>query len=465
MLLTLTTTGTPPTDLGTLLGMHSDETQTVSLPWGTAHVFFPEVGAERSTAALLVEVDPLEISEPAHHRGASAALSRYVNDRPYVASCLLSVAIGRVFSNALDGGSHDHEALAERAIPLTAALSAVPCSGGRPAIDALFAPLGYTIEAVRHPLDPRFPEWGESPLWSISIHNEVRLAELLSHLCVLVPALDDDGHDCVGFGAVAELAMPGAEWVQRHPARDRFAARRIREPRTLRGAASVRPPSDEETERRADAEEAALERGTSLDERRGRAVIGALLAARATRVLDLGCGDGNLVRALLDDNTFERVIGCDVSLGALQRAERTLRLERMPEAKRARLELILGSAVYRDPRFAEVDAICLVEVIEHIDPPRLPQLARVVFESARAHTVIVTTPNREHNVRFPALPEGRLRHRDHRFEWTRAELAAWCDGIRREHGYSATISGIGDDDDEVGPPTQMVVFTRDEARR
>jgi 3' terminal RNA ribose 2'-O-methyltransferase Hen1 len=149
-----------------------------------------------------------------------------------------------------------------------------------------------------------------------------------------------------------------------------------------------------------------------------------------------------------------------VSARALELAARKLRLERMPERRRQRLELFQSSLVYRDRRLAGLDAAVLMEVVEHVDPPRLAALERAVFELAAPGTVVVTTPNVEHNVRFEGLAPGALRHRDHRFEWTRAEFAAWAERVAGAHGYGVRYVAVGQDDPEVGPPTQMAVFTR-----
>jgi 3' terminal RNA ribose 2'-O-methyltransferase Hen1 len=132
----------------------------------------------------------------------------------------------------------------------------------------------------------------------------------------------------------------------------------------------------------------------------------------------------------------------------------------MPPRQRERVRLLQSSLTYRDQRLADLDAIVLMEVIEHVDLPRLPALERTVFGCAAPEHVVVTTPNSEHNVRFEFLPPGALRHRDHRFEWTRGEFAAWAERVAAEHGYDVRFLPVGPEDPEVGPPTQMAVFTR-----
>jgi 3' terminal RNA ribose 2'-O-methyltransferase Hen1 len=115
--------------------------------------------------------------------------------------------------------------------------------------------------------------------------------------------------------------------------------------------------------------------------------------------------------------------------------------------------------MYRDKRLSGYDAAAVVEVIEHLDPPRLAAFERVVFEFARPGTVIVTTPNAEYNVKFDNLAAGHLRHHDHRFEWTRLEFQAWAERIADQFRYRVRFLPIGTEDATVGAPTQMAVFS------
>jgi 3' terminal RNA ribose 2'-O-methyltransferase Hen1 len=149
-----------------------------------------------------------------------------------------------------------------------------------------------------------------------------------------------------------------------------------------------------------------------------------------------------------------------VSWRALEIATERLKLNRLAPAQRERVRLIHGSLMYRDTRLAGYDVAAVVEVIEHLDPPRLAAFERVVFEVAQPGTVVITTPNAEYNVKWETLPAGRFRHRDHRFEWTREQFQAWASGIAERFGYSVRFLPIGDEDPEVGAPTQMGVFTR-----
>lgn len=465
MLLTITNTHQPATDLGYLLHKSPYRAQSFPLSFGRAHVFYPETRPERCTAALLLDVDPVGLVR--NRRGPSGegrALEQYVNDRPYVASSFLSVAIARVFGSAMSGKTREHGELAEAALPLSAKISVLPCRGGEEFLRGLFEPLGYEVTARQHALDEQFPEWGESPYFTVELTARVRLRDLLTHLYVLVPVLDNEKHYWVGDEEVEKLLRHGEGWLASHPEREAITRRYLKYRRSLADEALVRlvaeeTPDPDSSERSHDEEEETVERPLSLNERRLSAVIAALKGAGAKRVIDLGCGEGRLLKALLEDRGFEEVAGMDVSHRALEMAAGRLRLDRMPPKVRERLRLFQGSLTYRDRRLAGFDAATVVEVIEHLDEARLSAFERVLFEFARPGSVVMTTPNAEYNVKFEGLPAGRFRHKDHRFEWTRAEFQSWAEGVAARHGYAVRFLAVGDEDPPVGAPTQMAVFT------
>ena len=459
MLLTLTTTHRPATDLGYLLGKNPARAQSFELAFGTAHVFYPEAGDDACTAALLLDVDPVGLV-----RGGGG-MDQYVNDRPYAASSFLSVALSRVMRSAMAGSSRERPELAETPIPLVARIAVLPCRGGDAFLRRLFEPLGYAVEAVPHPLDEAEPAWGDSRYFTVTLTATRRLAELLTHLYVLVPVLDGAKHYYVGDDEVEKLLRHGEGWLPMHPERDLIARRYLKHRRSLVRDAIARlveqeePEADEAAEAR-DAEEETVVQRISLNEQRLTAVADALKATGAARVVDLGCGEGNLLRKLLREPQFTEIVGMDVAHRSLEVAAERLKLERLNERQRARIQLIHGSLMYRDPRLAGFGAAAVVEVVEHLDPPRLAAFERVVFGEARPGAVVLTTPNAEYNVRWPTLPAGCFRHRDHRFEWTRAELAEWAGDVAARYGYTVRYEPVGEVDDEVGPPTQMAVFTR-----
>jgi 3' terminal RNA ribose 2'-O-methyltransferase Hen1 len=455
MILTITTDYQPATDLGYLLHKRPGQMQAFPLSCGTAHVFYPEASQERCTAALLVEVDPIGLVRN-NHGGGGFALEQYVNDRPYVASSFLSVAIAEVFRSALSGKSKERQTLADTPIPLRAEIDVLPCRGGEVVLRKLFEPLGYTLTVERYPLDAQFPEWGESRYFRVTFEAVCRLADLLSHLYVLVPVLDDEKHYWVGSDEVEKLLRHGEGWLATHPARELIAARYLKYQRGLIRQAMTQLTEDElddnEVETR-DAEEASIERPISLNEQRIGTVLAVLKASGAQRVLDLGCGEGQLIRALLKDKSFSEIVGLDVASRVLERAA-----ERLTPHQRERAKLLHGSLIYRDKRLEGYDAAAVVEVIEHLDPHRLAAFERVLFEFARPRCVIVTTPNVEYNIKFESLPAGTLRHRDHRLEWTRAEFRAWAERVAAQFGYTVRFLPIGNDDPVVGAPTQLGVF-------
>lgn len=427
MLLTVSTTMQPATDLGFLLHKHPDKAQQFDLPVGTAHVVWPEASEQRATAALLLEVDPLE------HGG----------DRPYAASSLLAVALGNVFRTGLQGRCKARPELVEQPIPLEIRIPALP--GGVDLVERLFAPLGWQVQATPVSLDEQWPSWGESRFVDTRLTGTLRLADALSSLYVLLPVLDGGSkHYWVGEEEVEKLLRAGGSWLPTHPERELITRRYLKHDRELLAAVGALP---------------AEPTTTPLVRIRRDAVLAALRAEHVSSVVDLGCGEGALLKELLGDIRFSRVVGVDVSARSLELAEKRLGLERMPDLVRSRLELFQSSVTYRDDRLAGHDAIVLVEVVEHVDPPRLPALERNVFSHARPTVAIVTTPNAEFNLRYPKL-HGGFRHPDHRFEWTRAEFAAWAAGLASEHGYVVRHEDVGEVDPELGPPTQMAVFRR-----
>ncbi len=466
MLLTITTTMRPATDLGYLLVKNPAHTQTFALSFGKAHVFYPEATEERCTAGLLLDIDPIDLVR-GRGAGEPGTLAQYVNDRPYVASSFLSVAIAQVYGSAMAGRSRERQELADQAIPLSATLEALPCRGGEGFLRRLFEPLGYAVTAERLVLDEKFPAWGPSPYFRVTLEKACKLSELLTHLYVLVPVLDDKKHYWVGDSEVENLLAKGEGWLPNHPEKEQIALRYLKHRRPLLRAAMARLVADEdvtpeETEDAKAETEERVEARLSLNDTRLAAVIAALRTAEAHTVIDLGCGEGRLLKRLMEERVFDRISGADVSVRCLEIAKERLHLDEMPEKQRRKIDLFQASVVYRDARFSGFDAAVLVEVIEHVDAPRLGALARTVFEHARPRTVIVTTPNSEYNARF-GMPAGALRHKDHRFEWTRAEFRAWADRVAAEYRYSVAIHPVGDMDETLGAPTQMAVFSSIEA--
>jgi 3' terminal RNA ribose 2'-O-methyltransferase Hen1 len=474
--LTITTTGTPErpaTDLGFLLHKHPEKAQAFSTSYGTAHVLYPEAEAERCTAALLLEVDAVALVRRGKGKGRGgapdAALAQYVNDRPYAASSLLAVALSGVFSSAMRGVCNARPQRAAQPLPLRIEVPALPARGGPELVRRLFEPLGWAVAVEPVPLDVRFPEWGDSRYVRLVLESEaLTLAEALRHLYVLLPVLDDAKHYWVASDEVDKLLRAGEGWLPDHPEQklitSRYLSRRwslTREAMERLELVRLAEADDSEVEdidNAVEAESEVEEKPTPLAVQRRDAILAALKASGAARVLDLGCGQGQLVQALLKDPGFTEIVGVDVSMRALTIAGRRLKLDRMGERQASRVQLFQGSLAYTDKRLGGYDAAVLSEVIEHLDLPRLPALEYAVFGAARPRTVLVTTPNVEYNVRWESLPAGHVRHGDHRFEWTRDEFRAWAQAVAERHGYAVEFVPVGPDDPEVGPPTQMAVF-------
>ena len=466
MFLTIATTHRPATDLGYLLHKNPERVHEFELSFGKAQVFYPEASDQRCTAALVLEVDPIALVRgPARNRSGDGLLTQYVNDRPYAASSFLSVAIGRVFGTALAGRSKERPDLAEAEIPLSVRMAPLPCHGGEAVLRKLFEPLGYAVGAEGHVLDHANPDWGASRYFTVTLDGCRKLSDLLRHLTVLVPVLDDEKHYWVGEQEVEKLVRRGAGWLDEHPERQLIATRYMRHFKRYAREALARLSDDDQPdpevahEEHGDAE-GALERPIRLNELRLEAVAGALRGLGVRRVVDLGCGEGRLLKALLQDRRFEEIVGLDASVRALEMARARLDLDRLASLQRTRIKLMHGALTYRDERLEGFDGASVVEVIEHLDPARLAAFERVLFEFAKPGAVVMTTPNREYNVKFEGMTEGAMRHRDHRFEWTRAEFAAWAERVAADHGYRVDFHPIGELDPDLGPPTQMAVFER-----
>ncbi|AZM59477.1 MULTISPECIES: 3' terminal RNA ribose 2'-O-methyltransferase Hen1 [unclassified Streptomyces] len=476
MFLTISTTGSaqrPATDLGFLLHKHPEKAQAFSTSHGTAHVLYPEADDQRCTAALLLEVDAVALVRRGKGKGRGgapdAALAQYVNDRPYAASSLLAVALSGVFSSAMRGVCNARPELPGQPRPLRIEVPALPARGGPDLVRRLFEPLGWTVTAEPVPLDTAFPEWGDSRYIRLVLDADtLTLAEALRHLYVLLPVLDDAKHYWVSSEEVDKLLRAGEGWLPGHPEQQLITARYLsrrwsltrqaRERLELVRLAEADDSEVEDIDNAVGAEAEQEEKPTPLAVQRREAILAALRGAGAARVLDLGCGQGQLVQQLLKDPSFTEIVGVDVSMRALTIASRRLKLDRMGERQAARVRLVQGSLAYTDKRLRGYDAAVLSEVIEHLDLPRLPALEYAVFGAARPRTVVVTTPNVEYNVRWESLPAGHVRHGDHRFEWTRAEFHAWAEKVAGRHGYHVDFLPVGPDDPEVGPPTQMAVF-------
>ncbi|MFE3291533.1 3' terminal RNA ribose 2'-O-methyltransferase Hen1 [Rhodococcus sp. NPDC059234] len=462
MLLTLTATATDDfpdaSDLGYLLHKHPDRVQAFDLSVGTATVFYPESSPARCTVAMTLDVDPVELARSRFRRGSDGfALGQYVNDRPYAGSSMLAVAISRVFKSALAGTLASRPELPRTAVPLRVTIPAAPARGGHDLPGRLFGPLGWDVTAEPVALDESIPQWGDSAYVSLTLTGTLPLSAALRHLYVLLPVLDDVKHYWVGEDEADKLVRAAGDWLGGHPESGLITSRYLAHRREL--VASVVERLDDGATGEPD-EPATTNVG--LAQLRQDAVLATLENLGATRVVDLGCGEGKLLRELLARPAFTRIVGVDVSDAALRKAERRLGLGEMPDRQRDRIAVLQSSATYRDRRLQGFDAVVLMEVVEHVDRSRLPALVRSVFGDMKPKVVLVTTPNADYNVLYPNLEPGAFRHPDHRFEFTRTQFESWAGEVTSGHGYDVTFTGIGELDPTHGAPTQMAVFTRQE---
>jgi len=463
MLLTITHTGKDTTNLGHLLHKNPYRPQVFELGHGKAFVFYPEASDERTTAALLLDIDPIDLAR-GKVGSTEGGLFDYVNDRPYVSSSFLSTAISSVFGTAMAGRSGKHQELADTPLNLAATVTMLPCRGEQEKLKSVFEPLGYEVGFETFVSDEAFHHWGDSKYVNLTIKGMVRLCDLLRHLYVLIPVFDRQKHYWVGPDEVEKLLSHSKEWLPSHPEKEYITGRYLYRRRSLVNMAferlSVANATDGEV-LGAETEDASKDADDhlTLNKQRLGSVVAALKSCGARRVIDLGCGEGHLLNLLVKDRQFSNIVGVDVSHIALERASEKLKLENAGDYMRQRVQLFQGSLTYRDERFAGHDAACVIEVIEHLDVPRLAAFERVLFEFAKPSTVVLTTPNREYNAIYKGLSEEDRRHSDHRFEWTRAEFRDWASKVAGTYGYSVRFSEIGDIYEKCGAPTQMGVFT------
>ncbi len=453
----------PATDLGFLLHKNPANVHQATLGFGDAYVFYPEASESRCTAVLLLEVNPVELVR-GKKDGGGITLEDYVNDRPYAATSFLSVAMGRVFGTALSGRSQKRDDLVNERFHLEAEFAALPVRGGVETLEKIFSPLGYAVEAEALLLDEKFPEWGLSRYCRATLRTQATVHDFLSHLYVLLPVLDEDKHYYVGRDEVEKLLRHGAGWLASHPDKEFIVNRYLQRKRALTNEALERLTGEEEgPEEETETQEEKLERPISLHQQRLDKVLSTLREMGVHRVVDLGCGEGKLLLPLAKEPKIEAILGMDVASRSLSIARDRIDRSHLAPRQKDKIQLIQGSVLYRDRRLQGFDAATIVEVIEHLDAPRLRAFERTVFAEAAPRHVVLTTPNRDYNVNFAGLAAGTLRHRDHRFEWSREEFVAWTQGICATYGYAVTLDQIGPIDENLGAPTQMAIFTREAA--
>ena len=460
MLLNITTTHKPANDLGYLLHKHPAKLQSIDLSIGKAHIFYPENSDERTTASLLLDIDPIDMVRGGRNlSGKGFSLGQYVNDRPYVASSFMSVAIAKAFSTAMNGKCSKKPELVNIKMPFEVEISVLPApKGGEILIRKMFEPLGYSVELKRHILDDKFVNWGDSKYFTLKLSHTITLQELLSHLYVMIPALDNDKHYYVSQNEIEKLLEKGKGWLADHPEKEQITKRYLFNLHSLSRQALERLKDNDESDELQEEDSEAAKKKETLHQQRLKLVLEKLKESGANSVLDLGCGEGKLIRMLLKEKQFSNISGMDVSYQELTKCKDRLHWDEMAPRQKERINLFLGALTYKDKRLEGFDAAAIVEVIEHMDENRLKSFERVVFEFAKPKTVILTTPNGEYNVFFENMEAGTMRHTDHRFEWSRTEFETWAKQVAETNNYNVQFLPIGEEDKKVGVPSQMAIF-------
>lgn len=466
MILTISTKQDNANELGYLFNKHPNRPQGYNLPFGKAYVFYPVCTENECSISLMLDIDPISLVRRKSKNTGIMPLEQYVNDRPYVCSSFMSVAISSIYGQTINGKCKLRPDLIDKVFNAEVNLSALPCRGGEKILKRLFEPLGYKIDYTQYPLDDKFEDWGMSTYFKVILKHSITIRELLTHLYVLIPVLDNQKHYYVDKAEIDKLLKKGKGWLEFHPEKE-FITRRYLKYKTsyaieaLKRLIELNPSEivvddNEENER-----EISIERKLKLNDQRYGSVLSILKAENAKTVIDLGCGDGKFLKTIMGESQFSKITGMDVSIHSLEIAKERLKLDDLPKIKREKIELFQGSLLYRDKRIGGYDAVTVIEVIEHLDRPRLKAFERVVFEFCEARIIIISTPNREYNILWEDFDENKLRHNDHRFEWTRDEFQTWAKKLSSMYGYSVRFVSIGPINPEYGSPTQAAVFTRE----
>ncbi len=461
-------------DLGFLLHKNPNRVHEFDLSFGQGYVFYPVANDKECTATIFQALDGIDLVRNFNGpKGLSRQLSQYVNDRPFTINSFFSVAISRLFGTALNGNCNKQPELVKRALNFSVDLPVLPSRGGESLIQNLFEPLGYDVTVEAHPYDQSLSEWGMSPYFSVTIAGTKRLSDLLRHLYVLIPVLDNDKHYWVGFDEVDKLIAKGGDWIPNHPVKHLIVARYLKKQGSLERKAlaafevtETEVKSQQEllqefdAETQFQAEEDQLEKKVHLNDLRIEKITQTIEQLDVRSVVDLGCGEGKYLKSYLKISKLEEITGIEVASSALAKAEQRLKLEQLPERIRNKLLLLQGSLIYKDDRIKNKDLATCIEVIEHIDEDRLDAFQASVFGHAKPKYVIITTPNVEYNATFENMPAGKLRHSDHRFEWDRKTFQQWCHDVCKQYNYEVSFDVIGQVHETYGAPTQMALFRR-----
>jgi len=478
MLLTITYFGQNASDLGYLLHKNPYRAQKFDLNFGKVYIFYPEIKENSCTVALLLDIDPLDLTR-GKIGSKEKGLFDYVNDRPYVSSSFMSVAISRVFGTAMSGKCEKRKDLVDMPLDFQVFITMLPCRADARLLFDIFEPLGYQVSFTIDELDEKFPEWGKSIYVDLTLRGKQKLKDLLRHLYVLIPVFDKRKHYYIGKDEVDKLLYHGEGWLEDHPQKAIVTRRyfdkvqyltQIALDRLDNGEGLIRGSSDEEitdmlsppnTPFTVEKDDPMDQEGTlfNLNTRRLGRVIKILKDRNVSSVIDIGCGEGKLLSLLLKEKSITKIAGTDVSILALDRVKERLKIDKLPEVQQNRITLFQSSLFYRDCRFSGYDCATIIEVIEHLDENRLNVFTEVIFGNAKPRIVIITTPNIEYNKNYPNFTEKDFRHKDHRFEWNNKQFQEWAFVTAKKYNYEVEYEKIGNLDEYAESPTQMGVFT------
>lgn len=161
------------------------------------------------------------------------------------------------------------------------------------------------------------------------------------------------------------------------------------------------------------------------------AVLSILRAESVLEVLDLGCGDGQLIEMLVPESRLKTIVGIDPSIEAIKLADSLV--------SDGRVTFLHGDVDSLKQKFQHTSAVVMTEVIEHLEPEILASTSHRLFGWLKPDLVILTTPHAPSHMRLPAA---RLHELGHWFEWDKSEFEAWSTGIATKYGYSVDIDLI-----------------------
>ena len=471
MLLTITCKGEHASELSFLLHKNPYKVQEFNVIMGKAYVFYPKVSDIETTVALLADLNPIDLvkGKEGVKQDSYYTLFDYINDRPYSINSFTSSIISKVFNTACAGKCEHLPELVKTELDLSCTLYALPVKGRLDMINKIFEPLGYEVSYEEKILDSEFEEFGKSSYVDLTIHNEhITLYNLLNQIRILIPVFDKEKHYYVDEKEVDKLIRLSIDWLKDHPEKNRIVGRYFSKDKKLAvkalEALKIDEIKNDDIEEDNTTSEKTIEKKVRLNDQRLETVKKTIIENNCKTVLDYGCGEGNLESILANESSISQITFTDISFNALKNTKFRIRSKMKNEDYDNKFSSFQSSLLYRDERCRNFDCICLIEVIEHIELNRLDTIVENIFGYYKSKIIIITTPNREYNIKYEFLEEDKLRHPDHRFEFTRDEFYKFVNNIvdNDRYPYNAIIESIGEIDDTVGSPTMMAVFYKNE---